>query len=250
MPNRKGPLVRYGRDMYWWKKAIQQRLAGVSGGRVMIFETPKHGVVDTDDMARAVGPIGTILDVGANTGQSAIRFRAAFPAARIVSVEPASASFAELLRRTSGLSVECHRIALGPERATATMYITPFSETNSLVKPSDDELLGSEEVQVETLDDFVRANNLDRIDLLKIDAEGFDLEVLRGASATLESKSIRFVMIEVGFQPGDDRHPLFDTTRNMLKPHGFRLFGIYGQTLEWTGEPAVRFANAIFCRQG
>jgi hypothetical protein len=128
------------------------------------------------------------------------------------------------------------------------MFLTPFSETNSLVRPPENELLGSEQVKVITLDQFVRENNIDRIGLLKIDAEGFDLEVIAGAVGTLASGAVRFVLVEVGFHPGDDRHPLFDKTRDVLAPYGFRVFGIYNQSLEWTGEPSLRFANALFSR--
>lgn len=238
------------REVSWWKKVLQHRLSVLSDGRLMLFEASKHGLSDTEDIARAVGQIESIIDVGANVGQSAIRFRAAFPKARIISLEPVQTSFEELRRRTNGLRVECHRLALGPRNETAAIYLTRFSETNSLVKPVDDELLGAEEVEVVTLDEFVSANHLDRIDLLKIDAEGYDLEILKGAGATLESRAIRFLMIEVGFHPGDDRHPLFDAARETLSRYDFRVFGIYGQSLEWTGDPAMRFANALFCRQG
>jgi Methyltransferase FkbM domain len=91
------------------------------------------------------------------------------------------------------------------------------------------------------------SRSLDSIGLLKIDAEGFDLEVIKGARETLSSRRVRFVMVEVGFHPGDDRHPLFDEVRNTLMEHGFYVFGIYNQSMEQSGEPRVRFANVLFC---
>jgi hypothetical protein len=121
--------------------------------------------------------------------------------------------------------------------------------TSSLVRPPADELRGVEEVDVTTLDDFLAANGVSAVDLLKIDAEGYDLEVLKGAEQTLSAGRVRVVMAEVGFHPGDDRHPLFDDVRDMLVDYGFAVFGIYEQHLEWTGEPALRFANAVFCKQ-
>lgn len=242
--------MRVTRSPYWWKKSVQHQLMRLTGDRLLPFEDPRHGMVDTNDLSRAGGEINTIVDVGAHTGQSAIRFRVAFPDARIISVEPIRSTFAELQRRTADLNVECFRLALGPANGMATMYLTPVSNTNSLVRPTDEECQGTEEVEVQTFDDFAAAIDIDTIDLLKIDAEGFDLEVLHGAHATLAARRVRFVLIEVGFHPGDDRHPLFDDVRATLMEHGFRVFGIYAQTLEWTGEPAMRFANALFCRQG
>jgi FkbM family methyltransferase len=240
--------LRFSRDLYWVKKAAQERLLRLGRGRLIVFEKAKHGVVDTADLSHSGYEIRTIVDVGANTGQSAIRFRAAFPAARIVSVEPIGETFQELVRRTEGLNVECHRIALGSRRGQATMYLTPFSTTSSLVRPPQDELRGEEKVDVVTLDEFLRDNGISQVDLLKVDAEGYDLEVLRGAAKTLEERRVRFVMAEVGFHPGDDRHPLFDEVRDELMKYGLSVFGIYEQGMEWDGVNKLRFANAVFCR--
>jgi FkbM family methyltransferase len=237
-------------DKYWWQKLAQERLMQVSGGRILVLGDPKHGLVDTYDIARAAGNVNTIVDVGANIGQSAIRFRAAFPKARIVCLEPVSGTFAELKRRTAQLDVDYFNIALGSENTRSTIYLTShaFSTTNSLVRSTVEAMAGTEEVVVETLDFFVDQQKISEIDILKIDVEGFDLEVLKGAVQTLTAGKIRFVIMEVGFHPGDNRHPLFDDARGMLMDYGFRVFGLYQQTLEWTGEPAVRFANAVFCR--
>jgi hypothetical protein len=130
-----------------------------------------------------------------------------------------------------------------------TIFLTRFSTTSSLLKPPEDELRESEQVEVVTLDQFAKKNNLGSIGLLKIDAEGFDLEVIKGAAGTLSSGRVKFVMAEVGFHPGDDRHPLFDEVRNTLAEHGFRVFGIYNQYMEQSGEPSLRLANVLFCRE-
>lgn len=241
--------MKVPRDPYWWRKAAQHKLMRSTNDRLLPFEQARHGMLDTNDISRTGIRVQTIVDVGAHTGQSAIRFRVAFPKARIISIEPIRATFEELQRRTASMNVECNNIAFGRTAAVATMYLTPGSTTSSLLMPTEEECLGTEEVQVQTLDRFVSHNGIDTIDLLKIDAEGFDLEVLHGAQATLEAGRVRFVIVEVGFHPGDDRHPLFDDVRSLLGQYNFKVFGIYGQSLEWTGEPAMRFANAVFCRQ-
>ena len=244
-----GVGVKFSRNSYWWKKTAQHKLARLSGGRIVALESYKHGILDVEDIARASGEISTIIDVGANVGQSAIRFRSVFPNARIISLEPISPTFDKLIKNTAGLGIECHLLALGPANEHATMYLTSFSETNSLVPPVEEDKLGTQEVEVQRLDYFLHQEKIDTVDLLKIDAEGFDFEVLKGGVEALGQGRIRFVMIEVSFHPGDDRHPTFDDIRSMLTPYGFKFFGLYGQTLEWTGDPAQRFANAIFCRQ-
>lgn len=240
----------FSRDPYWWKKFAQQQLIRASHGRVLVFERPKHGIIDTEDLERAPGKINVIVDVGANTGQSAIRFRAAFPSARIISLEPISATFEELRRRTAGLDVECHRLALGPTKSREIMYLTPYSLTNSLIRPKNEDIHGTEVVDVETFDNFIDEQKIDLVDLLKIDAEGFDLQVINGAKRAMSDGKIRFIMAEVGLNSAEDRHPLFDEVRGVLSSYGFRVFGLYSQTLEWSGKPSLRLANAIFCRQG
>jgi FkbM family methyltransferase len=135
--------------------------------------------------------------------------------------------------------------------ATNLRFITKSPFANSLAKPAQaDEVVTTEKVQVATLDDFAAEFLVDdRIDLLKIDAEGFDLEVLRGAEQLLSAGRILFVLVETGFHPGDDRHPLFDAIRDFLAPYDFRLFGIYDQTHEWAGEHSIQFANVMFVRR-
>lgn len=230
------------------KRRLLRGVGHASNRKLFLFQTPRHGVDDLADIASFGAEPATILDVGANIGQSALRFRLAFPKARIISLEPVSATFSELQRRTADLDVDCRRLALGPEAGRATIYLTELSVTNSLKRPAADELRGAEEIEVETLDGFVARNGLDAIDLLKIDAEGFDLDVIRSGARTLAAGRVRFILVEVGFNPGDPRHPLFDDMRAELTPHGFRLLGFYEQNLEWSGEPRLRYANALFCR--
>ena len=235
------------RTTSWYQKRAQYLLGRISGRKLFAFKATHHGIDDTLDISALVPLVETVLDVGANTGQSAIRFRAAFPNARIISFEPITKTFHALKERTKGLNVECHQLALGQRRQRTTMFLTDFSVTSSLIRPPDEKFRGTEEVEVETLDEFVAKHGLSAIDLLKVDAEGFDLEVLAGAEAILAAGIVKFVLVEVGFHPGNSRHVLFDDVRGALMKHNFRLFGIYAQTLEWTGEPSLLFANAVFC---
>ena len=100
-----------------------------------------------------------------------------------------------------------------------------------------------------TIDDFTCEEEISHIDLLKIDTEGFDLEVLRGAQQMLDAGKISFVQVEVGFHPDNTCHVSFDKIRDFLFLREYCLFGLYEQQLEWTGEAKLRFANAVFFRQ-
>ena len=208
----------------------------------------RHGFRECADIARRGYEIKVIFDVGANIGQSALKYKSAFPAAQVHCFEPVTQTFVELRRTMRGYSqVYFHQLALGSADAQARVYLTGQSVTNSLVKPA--QSVGEEVVPLRTIDSFTAAQAIPRIDLLKIDTEGFDQEVLSGAARMFSAGAIGFVLVEAGFHPGDARHVLFDHIRDFLIPKGFAVFGIYDQELEWSGEPRLRFANVCFINE-
>jgi FkbM family methyltransferase len=217
--------------------------------KVRIYSSHPHGRDDCNDLQRSGVDIRTILDVGANDGSSALKFRNAFPDSVIHAFEPVAGTF-DLLRRNlrSMPAVHCYQVALGAAPGQARIYLTRHSTTNSLVPP--DDVRGVETVQVTTVDQFAREHGLEGIDLLKIDAEGFDLHVLEGATGMLGSGRIKFALVEVGFHRGDSRHVLFDDVRDFLVARGFAVFGIYDQQPEWSGEKRLRYANVCFSHAG
>jgi FkbM family methyltransferase len=189
-----------------------------------------------------------IFDVGANLGQSACKFSYAFPDATIHSFEPVSAIYKQLETAVAkDAHLHCHHMALGSQAGSRTVYIASDPHMHSLIRPV--ETIGEEQVMVQTLDRFTAENNIECIDLLKVDTEGFDLEVLKGAEQLLSEKRVAFVLVEVGFHPGDTRHVLFDDVRAYLLGKGFAVFGIYDQQLEWSGEQRIRFANVCFSNE-
>jgi FkbM family methyltransferase len=237
---------------------IIQQLLGIKLHRV------QHGCQDWFDIQASGCRINTIFDVGANIGQSALKFREAFPKSLIYCFEPVSTTFQQLKTTVSNdNNINCYAIAFGSTPGYCTIYLTPTSLTNSLI-PSvaaeylpinnhnveiDPNIIHSENIMVQTVDNFVLENHIERIDLLKIDTEGFDLEVLKGASHILSAGRIAFVLAEIGFNPVDKRHILFDDVRSYLMDKGFLLFGIYDQQLEWSGENRMRYANVCFCNE-
>jgi FkbM family methyltransferase len=234
-----GGLLRGKAKVRLWRETLSGRRS----------EQSRHAVSHIADINCAGIPIRVIVDVGANVGNYALDYRSAFPEARIVCLEPVSKTFALLQKAIEGRRIETHRLALGERRGRATIFLTPYLTTNSLIRPDETDIRGTEEVAIETLDSLAAAHDLRKIDILKIDVEGFDLAVLQGASELMRLRRVRFILIEVGFHPGDSRHVLFDDVRSLLMPLGFRLFGIYDQSPEWSGEPRLRFANALFCLQ-
>jgi FkbM family methyltransferase len=228
------------------KKHINKALENAMG--VRLYSVRAHAREDWYDIRKSGCRIESIFDVGANIGQSAHKFRNAFPHAHIYCFEPVRSLFQELHRGVRGDSrVQCFQVALGSAPGAGKIYLTGHSTTSSLIEPA--ESRGVEDVQIDTVDSFCAVHGPERIDLLKVDAEGYDLEVLKGAAALLSSARVAFVLVEVGFHPGDARHVLFDDVRECLMAYGFHVYGFYDQNLEWSGESRLRFANACFANE-
>ena len=215
---------------------------------VQIYSAHPHGRDDCHDIRGTGIAIKNILDVGAHVGESALKFTENFPYSTIHSFEPA-AQTAELLRNNVARheNVRVHQMAVGATMGSATIYHMRHSTMNSLVRPEFAE--GEEMVRVTTIDEFVNANALLHIDLLKIDAEGSDLDVLAGANVVLGQGRVSFVLVEVTFTRTNKYHVLFDDVRDFLALKQFSVFGFYDQQLEWSGENRLRFSNACFIHE-
>lgn len=140
--------------------------------------------------------VEVVLDVGANRGQYAKRLRTSGYRGRIVSFEPVPATYEVLKAAAENDPLwDVHRLALGSSTGSAAINIATDSTVSSFLEPNDEYVdryapggtIGTDEVQVMRLDGV-----LDDIlggsgpILLKCDTQGFDLEVLRGATGILD----------------------------------------------------------------
>lgn len=209
------------------------------------------GTVWPYDVMRLAGTrrLGTILDVGANIGQTAKLLHRFFPRATIHSFEPVPSTYATLRQNVVRLAgVRAHAVALGATDGHARMTAAADAETNAIVTTA----LAAETctVPMRTLDGFCRDHGIDRIDILKIDVEGHELQVLAGAADLLQTGRIQCVYAEVGFEEGDAQHTLFDDVRAKLDHHGFGFSGLYEPWRYWGERGRIGFANALFWNRG
>ncbi len=149
-----------------------------------------------------------VFDVGANTGDTALQFAGAFPGATVHSFEPVGATYAQLQARVaSHPRIKAHRLALGAHTGELTLNLFDGSVFATAVSRhammSTDSSVGQETVPVDTLDAWCATQGITRIDVLKVDAEGFDAEVLHGATELLRQGRIGFVYFEF-FRVNDD----------------------------------------------
>ena len=195
----------------------------------------------------------TIIDVGANVGQSALQVRENFPDAEIYSLEPIKATYDELVRNTSGANVKTFNVGLGSSNQQVevnTQVDNQNSVMNSLVAEKNSlskENTKTEIVEILTLENFCEQNKISKIDFLKIDTEGFDLEVLKGAVGLLEKQAIPFILTEVSMNPTNTYHVDFVEMKHYMESFSYYIFGIYEQVQEWqTKTPILRRSNILF----
>lgn len=129
--------------------------------------------------------------------------------------------------------VEIVAHALGREAGPATLYVTREPACSSLYQPLDDVIdrhprlepqrrATSQQIELVTLDDWCAHSGIDRIDAIKVDTQGSELDVLRGAVRSLDN--IIAVQTEVEFNRMYEGQPLFGDLDRFLRDHGFVLW--------------------------
>lgn len=178
------------------------------------------------DLLNAVRPEDTVWDIGANIGVYASQF--ADRGATVVCFEPAPEAIAALRRRfegapASGARVQVVPIALSNARSTALFSADGSSPNNQIITTSSAQ--PTVEIQVHTGDAALAEFSLPSPNVMKIDVEGYELEVIQGMSRLLSSKTLRSVFVEVHFAllhaRGLDHAPA--TILRLLREHGFQV---------------------------
>ena len=145
-----------------------------------------------------------IFDVGANDGKISAILAGQFPEADIFAFEPTPAPFEAMRRNTrKHKRVTCQQLAVSELCGELTMKVSQnsrLSTVTNVVSPGQSRLT----VQATTIDTFCKINSIHQIDLLKIDVEGHEMSVLRGAERALDRCKV--LVIEFGLDPSDHRH--------------------------------------------
>jgi len=143
-----------------------------------------------------------VFDVGANVGQYALAVLETFgPTVQLNSFEPCAAAFTALSKRLGNrANVTLIKAAVGSKPGQVEMFSPATASILSSVynRSLKWDTATTEIVPVETIDGYCLRNNIRHIDFLKIDVEGHELEVIRGARQMLQSGAIQFIQFEVG----------------------------------------------------
>jgi FkbM family methyltransferase len=180
--------------------------------------------------------VDVVLDVGANSGQYATSLREADFTGRIVSFEPLSAPFARLARSASAdPRWDCRQCALGDVDQTVTMNVAGNSGASSSILPMLQahrdafpraNYVGVEDVTVRRLDtaasEFLWPGEAA---FLKIDVQGFERQVITGASSTIDHHCVG-MQLELSLAPLYEGGMLIREALDLMDSLGFVLAGL------------------------
>jgi FkbM family methyltransferase len=175
--------------------------------------------------------IDLVFDVGANIGQYAKLLRTAGYSGRIVSFEPVSSAFADLQRAAANdpnWEVAC--LALGGDKGEKKINVGAMTQMSSLrtirnefaAHHDSGKMAGAQSISIVRLDEvFARyARNQDRV-LLKMDVQGYEDEVLNGASGILDR--ITAIQSELAIVPSYSEQKDWIAMIDIFKRLGFSL---------------------------
>jgi FkbM family methyltransferase len=201
-------------------------------------------------------PVKVVFEVGAADGRDCLKYAELFPDAQIIAFEPVPSSFAKLQDQVKSLGdrISINNVALCDAPGTAEFNIAEWDDASSLLKSNQ---TGSTfdvynttrhtiQVSTESIDNYVQKTGITRIDLLKMDAQGAELSILKGAENQISKGYIPLIYTEVSFLEIYQGVPTFETICTYLKERGYKLHNLYGLNTNQKGELA--WGDAIFVR--
>jgi FkbM family methyltransferase len=205
----------------------------------------RHGVaagVEHRVVLRNLGPVATVLDIGANRGQFALAARQCFPDASIHSFEPLADPAGDFLRVFAADENTClHRVAIGPRAGEALMHVSRRDDSSSLLPISREQervfpgtgSIGTRTIAISTLGAVGRLPTLVSPILLKIDVQGYELDALVGCEDLLEK--FEWIYVECSFVELYEGQAYADQVIAWLRERGFALVGIYNASYDGGG---------------
>ena len=199
----------------------------------------------------------TLFDIGANLGQTSLEFAEIFPSSKIYSFEPDPDTFNSLLHATSQYpTIQAFNIGFGHQNEKVVMNINKGSGGNSILPVSDrikefatgdwTERIGQTEVEITTLNSFCDTHLINRIDVLKMDTQGYEIKILEGADKIISPTFTRAIFVEVLFVELYKEQAYFTDIYKILLERGFKLVGLYNKFQKVEPPHFLLWCDALF----
>lgn len=217
-----------------------------------LIETPEHDENGESFLIQKLGDnVNTFIDVGANVGDWAELVLKNSPHIKSALLfEPADSAFTELYDRFQNTAnIKIIKQPVSDQPGEMSFFEEPDAgKTSSLVKGYSNASALEKKFMATTIDDEAKKHELQIINLLKIDAEGYDFYVLRGSTALLSDQRIEVIQFEY-----NDSWVLSGCTlyaaMKFLESFGYQVFllksnGLYKLNYELYGE-FFHYANFV-----
>ena len=173
--------------------------------------------------------ISTIYDLGGNIGTWTQLAKAVIPQAAVHGFEPIPQYQEAYAKTTAGINnVTLHKVGVGSDNKKEKFNFAAHSSSFLEVSENLTNMFPSQKktnefvVDMVRLDDYVKTNNLPYPDLMKLDVEGYELEVLKGAVNCMEN--CQYIVLEVSFIERHIGQPLFHEVVYFMAQHNYFLY--------------------------
>ena len=184
--------------------------------------------VELENMIRSINP-ETIIDIGSNKGQFILLIEQLFPNKIIHSFEPLL-EVLEIQRKffNYNKNIFFYNFALGRTSSVKKFFITKRKDSSSFFKINENEnkskyyeIINKNNIQIKTLDEVLINWEIKKPILMKIDVQGYELEVLKGSENML--KKIEYILVEVSENEMYKGQPLSNEIIKFLQDRNYQI---------------------------
>lgn len=192
-----------------------------------------------------------IFDVGAHEGESIDRFKNLFQNPIIHSFEPQSKIFEKLMnKKKNDKDLVLNNFALGSKEENQEIFVNSNTAASSYLNIDNKDkffkslkTIQKEQTRIDTFDNYFNKIKVNYIDLVKIDVQGLEEEVLKGAHKSLNK--VLLIEIEIIFVNLYEKHSSFYQIENILKNYNFELYSLSSISLNKQND-RIRNLDALY----
>ena len=201
-----------------------------------LWRYARRGIAPAIEHLAAIKPleIGSCIDVGANIGQFSALVSYLHPKAVIFAFEPLPEACEKFRSGLSNPRTSLTACGIGKISGSRRLHVTTRANSSSFLLPGRNQSrafgvveCNTLEVPIKRLDEVLSSDRLPRPVLLKLDVQGFELDVLEGADALI--KAIDYCYLELSYVELYEGQPLAAEVLRYLFSRGFELAGVFNQ---------------------
>ena len=162
-----------------------------------------------------------VIDCGANSGDFFIELKDHINSTNYIGIEPNPSDFKIL--NLNCLNTTLINKALGKEKSVLDFFIATREGNSSLIEPR--EYQSVKKVEVISLQELMNELQIKKVKILKLEAEGFEPEILSGIGNRI--KDIEYIAVDGGNERGKKEEQTFTICTNFLINNGFEISDIY-----------------------